>query len=388
MKSVELVNHQQCCGCGSCSAICPTGAILLTKDDFGFSIPIIDNSKCIKCGLCASVCPSINKPENPNHYCSKAYTGYNPNSFLRAKSRSGGVFPLLAKAIIDKGGAIYGSVLENNKTSHKRADTLDGALRMCGSKYVESFISKEILKQLIFDLKSGRVVLFSGTPCQCRGVYLLSKAVSTTCLNKLYLVSVLCFGSMSPNVVEDYLSHYGSESVQLISFRDKTKGWASHFERLEINGKTLIRNRLAALYNSGAFKRDSCYACEFACQHQFSDITLADAWSLEKYWNPEEAKKGISLVLTNTEKGEELLNECQWVYKSVSKEEVLNNTRRPNLFNPPVLTDFAKEQRQTYKSNRSSFRDVEKKCYNHWRKLLRRSNLSDIYQLFKRFFHG
>ena len=45
-----------CCGCGACSAVCPSDAIDLFKDDKGFLFPRVDFDRCVKCLLCEKVC--------------------------------------------------------------------------------------------------------------------------------------------------------------------------------------------------------------------------------------------------------------------------------------------------------------------------------------------
>jgi ferredoxin len=42
----------ECIGCGSCAAGCPTEAIAEADDKYA-----IDADKCIDCGACAAACP-------------------------------------------------------------------------------------------------------------------------------------------------------------------------------------------------------------------------------------------------------------------------------------------------------------------------------------------
>ena len=54
--------------------------------------------------------------------------------------------------------------------------------------------------------------------------------------------------------------------------------------------------------------RPSCYQCSFKGKKYLSDITLGDAWKIEKD-KPEWADdKGTSLFIVRTEKGQKLLN--------------------------------------------------------------------------------
>jgi ferredoxin len=47
------INKDECIGCGTCEAECPTGAIAVS-DDGKYEI---DAEKCVDCGACSSVCP-------------------------------------------------------------------------------------------------------------------------------------------------------------------------------------------------------------------------------------------------------------------------------------------------------------------------------------------
>ena len=46
------INADECIGCGSCEAECPSEAI--SEKDGKY---VIDADKCVDCGACAEVCP-------------------------------------------------------------------------------------------------------------------------------------------------------------------------------------------------------------------------------------------------------------------------------------------------------------------------------------------
>ncbi len=46
------INLDECIGCGSCEAECPSEAI--SEQDGKY---VIDADKCVDCGACAEVCP-------------------------------------------------------------------------------------------------------------------------------------------------------------------------------------------------------------------------------------------------------------------------------------------------------------------------------------------
>lgn len=49
-------SKENCCGCASCYAICPTNAIDMKCDEEGFLYPYVHSETCIRCYQCISVC--------------------------------------------------------------------------------------------------------------------------------------------------------------------------------------------------------------------------------------------------------------------------------------------------------------------------------------------
>ncbi len=47
------VDRDKCTGCGSCSNVCPQGAISIEDN-----LAVINEGLCVGCGACASVCPT------------------------------------------------------------------------------------------------------------------------------------------------------------------------------------------------------------------------------------------------------------------------------------------------------------------------------------------
>ena len=117
----------------------------------------------------------------------------------RLSSRSGGVFTALTDIILNEGGRVYGVKLNGDFIAlHAHADNFEERDLFRGSKYVQSdkgdtFLSVER------DLRDGKKVLFSGTPCEVAGIlaFLNAKKVS---LDNLITVDIVCHGTPSPKV--------------------------------------------------------------------------------------------------------------------------------------------------------------------------------------------
>ena len=79
------------------------------------------------------------------------------------------------------------------------------------------------------ELASGRMVLFSGTPCQCAGL----KSFLGKPYENLISVDIICHGVPSPKVWHayvDYRSQKENEGIRplRINMRSKASGW-SHY---------------------------------------------------------------------------------------------------------------------------------------------------------------
>ena len=57
--------------------------------------------------------------------------------------------------------------------------------------------------------------------------------------------------------------------------------------------------------------RPSCHDCKFKAAYSQADITIGDAWGIDKYMPEMDDDKGCSLVLVHTEKGRELFDQVR-----------------------------------------------------------------------------
>ncbi len=157
---------RDCCGCAACADLCPASAIAMKPDIEGFLYPHVDRDKCVGCGRCAAVCPMKNHPAAAMpEICSaaKAREG-------RAGSSSGGMFPLLARHVLDRGGVAYGAAWTSGMhVAHRAAETAEELRGLCKTKYVQSDC-RGAYRSALNALNGGRPVLFCGTPCQAEAM--------------------------------------------------------------------------------------------------------------------------------------------------------------------------------------------------------------------------
>lgn len=305
---MPLANHKECVGCGNCATICPTNAVTMVEDSAGFAIRNIDYTKCIHCDACKKVC--IQSDTRPQHKPLTFVAAANKNETERLSSSSGGIFIELAKVVLAENGAVYGAAFDEKLVvRHVRAEDMDGLNRLKGSKYVESRLG-DSFSLVKADLKQGKKVIFSGTPCQIKALrmYLGQE------YEKLFLVDVICHGVPSPLAWEDRKAQAarreGSELIGM-DFRNKKDGWVGFNSKYKFkNGKGLYighsKDEFMKLFLSNKILRESCYACPANNYRSGSDITLGDYWNGQCKHPAFDDDKGISAVLLYSEKGKTL----------------------------------------------------------------------------------
>ncbi|MBP3576545.1 MAG: Coenzyme F420 hydrogenase/dehydrogenase, beta subunit C-terminal domain [Lachnospiraceae bacterium] len=308
MKHIE-VDKEKCCGCGACQAVCPVNSIQMQPDELGFVYPVVQEGTCIECGKCTSVCqvgsPVLNEMEKQKYYAAQ-----HKDKETRMESSSGGVFWALAQVVMEDGGCVYGAAFDENWTvRHEAAGNLDEVKKFRGSKYIQS--KNEVYESVLDNLKKGRIVLYTGTPCQCQGIlqYVNSKKVAT---DNLFLVDFVCHGVGSPAVWEKYVEWLEKKKgqIQFVTFRDKENGWNKFRTKiLNTNSEDVSQNTYSyfEMYSSLLTTRNSCFKCDFTDYRRCSDLTMGDFWNIGTLENDMDSESGVSQVLVNTEKGQKLL---------------------------------------------------------------------------------
>lgn len=305
------IDKMNCCGCGACAASCPADCITMKPDAEGFDYPIIDRTNCVNCHKCIKVCP-YNSIKNRTDD-KKVYIGWAKNEEILETSSSGGFFRVLADYwLLNNKGIVYGAGYDNDfNVIHTRAENSKEIKNLQTSKYVQSRIG-ETFKEIKAQLDRNIPVMFVGTPCQVTGL----KKYLDKDYDKLLLVDLKCHGVPSPAVWTKYLEYLKKfGSISRINFRNKDKGWHNYALKIEFDNKKIYyRNhyldKYLFVYFDNRALRPCCYKCEF--DNSYSDITLADAWKVERFYKELKIKlpddKGISLIGVNSQKGMQIIN--------------------------------------------------------------------------------
>ncbi len=338
-----------CYGCSACKDACPTAAITMKRDDEGFYQPVIDKELCINCGKCNRVCP-YNTKMREEKFESVAYMAYAKDTFDSESSASGGIFPILAKKIISKGGYIIGVKYNEELIAvYDIASTWREAQAFRGSKYVEAK-HNNIYKKTKKALETGKPVLFTGTPCKIAGL----KNFLGREYENLFLAEIICACSSSPRILKRYLNGKTAEkksSVTSISFRDKSKGWNKVSTTLTFeNGKSESTSRRWNIFYhcfvSAYLAKRSCFRCEFAGDNKIADITMGDFWGYDKINKKLKAdKNGVSALKIATQKGMDLLGEVKdsLCLIPVSVDDIYNNNHSWHIKYTPEREEIFKD---------------------------------------------
>ena len=327
-----ICDLESCTGCMACYSVCQNNAIDMRADERGFLYPQICAEKCIECKRCIEVCP-VNRKVDYVPDIQEVYACWQKDKDIREQSTSGGLFSVLAEFVLERDGAVFGARFDDTfKVIHSYTENKDDLTYFRGSKYVQSHIGGSF-KQAEYFLKQGKMVLFTGTPCQISGL----KSFLGRNYANLLCVDIVCHGVPSPMVFMDYLEYIRqsiAKDITGIRFRYKKPSWTVFSMKIDFQEhpsyiKDTNTDPFIIGFLDDFLTRTCCSKCNYANINRCSDITLGDFWGYiserEKFRNTEE---GISLVLVNTNKGKTIFEQIN--DKLVIVEKSIEEAKKGN----------------------------------------------------------
>lgn len=261
-------------------------------------------------------------------------------------SSSGGAFSVLARRTLSHGGTVYGHAFDEGlHVACVRVDDLGGLAVLRGSKYVQSDMG-DAMSLVKEDLKAGREVLFSGTPCQVDGLLTYLGGPQ----DRLLTVDIVCHGVPSQPFFSDCLKwEFAGSRLDSVRFRDKREGWGcggGTTTTTPVFHRLVTRNRpfspeVSFYYRrflSGDVYRESCYRCPYAGGERPGDFTIGDFWGIDVDASGLDPRHGISVIIANTEKAEALIpyikEETAWAERPLEEavqgnDQLMHPTLRP-----------------------------------------------------------
>lgn len=335
----------KCANCGACMNICPKDAISLDCSG-DFYRYVVDEERCVDCGACVKVCPENMPVSHLN--LKAAYGGWHTDAEVVKTSSSGGAFSALANYILSKNGIVYGAAYTDDCKAVVCRSTEDTDLdNIKRSKYVESTVGFAF-REIKTKLEEGRYVLFCGTPCQVAGLmrYLRKE------YDRLLTVDFACGGLTSHRLYQEHLAELEKKyhsKVSAVNFRAGLYGWKQYALKVDFrNGKSYrtpaeLDPYVHSFMYSRCANRENCLACKFRNTH-YSDFIIADYWRWFEYSNLPNEETGISLILTNSDKAESIIEQLSQVMY-LEKQDL--NKANYNCYVKPAATEaFLKKRAQ------------------------------------------
>lgn len=351
---INVKNKADCVGCKACGQICPKKCVNFIADNQGFAYPKVNLDLCIDCHLCERVCPIIVETSDSTPVSVKI--AQNGDEEILLKSSSGGIFAVLATAIIQSGGVVFGAKFDEEwNVIHAYAQDLQELKKLIGSKYVQSDIRHSFIAARNF-LQEGRKVLFTGTPCQIKGLKLF---LSKNWDKQLVTVDIACHGVPSPSVWRWFLSSKIKDAkinsigrISSISFRDKRKGWMNYGTSIRVSSNEGIQSKeiFFGTYRDNLYMqiflnnldiRPSCFECPAKSGKSLSDLTLADSWGIQFYYKNVDFSKGFSTIIIRTDTGKEFFNSLNINAHDIDYESVIK-------YNPSLIKNAQKPDNYAY----------------------------------------
>lgn len=333
---IKIDRKEDCCGCGSCYNACPKQCIEMRYDNEGFLYPFVDESNCVECGLCIKSCPIQNKKNADRQFERSAVIVQHKNNEICAQSTAGGAFTGIAEYVIENSGIVFGVEMDHNCYVHHIAvENKQDLYKFRNSKYVQSDV-EDTFKQVKKYLENGRLVCYSGTPCQIEG---LLNYLNNNEYENLILVDVVCRAVPSPGIWKKYVDMIEEKrgKIKSVRFRDKTLGY--QYSTMEIKDEKggVDRGGIESqpwlrMFFSGMIIRPSCTECKFRSMYRRSDFTIWDCFNIYHIDRAFDEDIGTTRVLIHSQKAKDLFEKIKekYIYRFISVEAAVSNVAELN----------------------------------------------------------
>jgi len=229
------------------------------------------------------------------------YCGYSRDPAVRAASSSGGAMLELARSVFERGGVVYGAAFSSDfkRVVPERVTTIEEyAARLSKSKY--SFCPLPDMEQLRADLRTGREVMYIGSPCHVRAL----KKLLGGAPDNLICVDFRCRGYSRPAKLAkfvDDLQATAGKRVSALDFRYQ-HGFAIRVGFDDGSSRTVERKDF--IFDS----LQMCRRCPFGHgMLSCADLTVGDFWLNDRnsrgYGDEFTPQRGCNLVSANSARG-------------------------------------------------------------------------------------
>lgn len=327
----KVVNNDLCIGCGLCTYTCPSKALEMKFDDYGFLVPELTGS-CDSDGGCISVCPFNPEPNEAvkdetaiaNIFLTDKTESHDKlgrligiyaahSNEFRDTSSSGGIATyvfdqLLDRGIVDHVFSVRSVEGADTHYQYQVASSKDELRQSSKTKYYPVTLAT-VLPEL--DRLEGKVAVV-GVACFVKAIRLAQHHDPKLKEKIPFVAGIICGGVKSTFFTEYLASKAGvsNSNVKEPAYRIKdTSSTAGDYsfgclDKSTNESKQIKMREVGDMWGTGLFKANACDFCDDVVT-ELADISLGDAW-LEPYSLD---GKGTSVVITRTPLAESLIQD-------------------------------------------------------------------------------
>ena len=352
-----VCKKDECMGCMACIDICPVKAIAIKDDELRLNA-LIDEQKCLKCNQCLRGCQKNEKIELQTPLMWRQ--GWATDE-TRSIGSSGGVASEIMRNFIDDMSYVSSCVFMNGRYTYMTTNKKHDLYKYAGSKYVKSN-PEGIYKEIRALLEQKKRVLMIGLPCHIAAA---KKFLGDKYNSLFYTIDLICHGSPSQKLLNCFIKENGYElaNVSNIQFRKKNLFGIMVDDAFCVPEGSLDRYMMGFL--RGLFYTDNCYDCPYANCDRVGDLTIGDSWGSEL---DDEKAKGISLILCQNTKGQELLDMSDLVLHEVDVDKAIKDNGQLShpSYKPKQRSVFFKKYKKTGSVCKGVFYAYPKDCIKQY----------------------
>ena len=346
----QVIDQGLCNRCGSCVGLCQNGTIQFV-DVLGKCLP--QKIKSCSCPACQKISwqacsgkyvpfPKIEKKIFGKTISNRllgnvlqAFVGYSRNPQIRRLSSSGGLITTTLLHLLENKKIGAAVVAGNNKQKPYKSEvqlakTKAAIIKAAQSKY--TILPVNTILHLLSKFK-GKVAYVS-LPCQTHSLRKLQLKNHPSVANIDYVLGSYCGINLHFNAVKSFLKNQGVDDLEKVkSLQFRAGEWPGKMRAETTDGQIFELEKFYANYLIPFYSMQRCLLCT-DLTNELADISFGDAWA-PIY---EERKKGWSLVLVRTKKGQKLIENMR--RKKIVKLTPISEQKAINMHSH--MLDFKK----------------------------------------------
>ncbi|MEM1047278.1 MAG: Coenzyme F420 hydrogenase/dehydrogenase, beta subunit C-terminal domain [Pseudomonadota bacterium] len=317
----RVLDADLCTGCGLCAAV-TNGAITMDYSEKGFLRPRqVAAISPEQDDLILGVCPGLALDRSPgpaeNHPVWGPYhavrVGWSSRPDLRHMASSGGGLSAILTYLVESGRV--DAVLQVAGSEDRPIDnaivvsrSYDAILSAAGSRYSPS----APLADLTRHMESGQTFALVGKPCDVAALRRYARLVPEVDRVFPVLVSFFCAGIPSRRGTEKILQELEVSETDVAAFRYRGNGWPGRATAVTRDGTARSMSYEESWGDIlSKHVQTRCKICPDGTG-SFADVVCADAWDCDDKGYPIfDDQAGVSLVMTRTDKGEEIVGAAE-----------------------------------------------------------------------------